>query len=107
MANTSASAEDTAAATEDTAAADAAAAIVGAAAGNQAVWKRSNMRGSKCSINGYVRLGIVKTIIVELSSVGEDTIREFRESCLGHFIREEWGGFVSNAALHALFSNEI
>ncbi|KAL6551935.1 hypothetical protein OROGR_008089 [Orobanche gracilis] len=95
------------AATEDTAAADAAAAIVGAAAGNQAVWKRSNMRGSKCSINGYVRLGIVKTIIVELSSVGEDTIREFRESCLGHFIREEWGGFVSNAALHALFSNEV
>ncbi|KAL6494097.1 hypothetical protein OROGR_032006 [Orobanche gracilis] len=68
------------AATEDTAAADAAAAIVGAAAGNQAVWK---------------------------SSVGEDTIREFRESCLGHFIREEWGGFVSNAALHALFSNEV
>ncbi|KAL6509246.1 hypothetical protein OROGR_022556 [Orobanche gracilis] len=91
------------AATEDTAAA----AIVGAAAGNQAVWKRPNMRGSKCSINGYVRLGIVKTIIVELSSVGEDTIREFRESCLGHFIREEWGGFVSNAALHALFSNEV
>ncbi|KAL6532190.1 hypothetical protein OROGR_014160 [Orobanche gracilis] len=84
------------AATEDT-----------AAAGNQAVWKRPNMRGSKCSINGYVRLGIVKTIIVELSSVGEDTIREFRESCLGHFIREEWGGFVSNAALHALFSNEV
>ncbi|KAL6503934.1 hypothetical protein OROGR_025857 [Orobanche gracilis] len=98
---------DAAAATEDTAAADAAAAIVGAAAGNQAVWKRPNMRGSKCSINGYVRLGIVKTIIVELSSVGEDTIREFRESCLGHFIREEWGGFVSNAALHALFSNEV
>ncbi|KAL6493230.1 hypothetical protein OROGR_032989 [Orobanche gracilis] len=65
------------AATEETAAADAAAAIVGAAAGNQ------------------------------LSSVGEDTIREFRESCLGHFIREEWGGFVSNAALHALFSNEV
>ncbi|KAL6510900.1 hypothetical protein OROGR_022024 [Orobanche gracilis] len=65
------------------------------------------MRGSKCSINGYVRLGIVKTIIVELSSVGEDTIREFRESCLGHLIREEWGGFVSNAALHALFSNEV
>ncbi|KAL6544003.1 hypothetical protein OROGR_010500 [Orobanche gracilis] len=95
------------AATEDTAAADAAAAIVGAAAGNQAVWKRPNMRGSKCSINGYVRLGIVKTIIVELSSVGEDTIREFRESCLGHFIREEWGGFVSNAALHALLSNEV
>ncbi|KAL6499981.1 hypothetical protein OROGR_027891 [Orobanche gracilis] len=95
------------AATEDTADADAAAAIVGAAAGNQAVWKRPNMRGSKCSINGYVRLGIVKTIIVELSSVGEDTIREFRESCLGHFIREEWGGFVSNAALHALFSNEV
>ncbi|KAL6546063.1 hypothetical protein OROGR_009937 [Orobanche gracilis] len=95
------------AATEDIAAADAAAAIVGAAAGNQAVWKRPNMRGSKCSINGYVRLGIVKTIIVELSSVGEDTIREFRESCLGHFIREEWGGFVSNAALHALFSNEV
>ncbi|KAL6502067.1 hypothetical protein OROGR_027200 [Orobanche gracilis] len=95
------------AANEDTAAADAAAAIVGAAAGNQAVWKRPNMRGSKCSINGYVRLGIVKTIIVELSSVGEDTIREFRESCLGHFIREEWGGFVSNAALHALFSNEV
>ncbi|KAL6513407.1 hypothetical protein OROGR_020893 [Orobanche gracilis] len=31
----------------------------------------------------------------------------FRESCLGHFIREEWGGFVSNAALHALFSNEV
>ncbi|KAL6513368.1 hypothetical protein OROGR_020854 [Orobanche gracilis] len=92
---------------EDTVAADAAAAIVGAAAGNQAVWKRPNMRGSKCSINGYVRLGIVKTIIVELSSVGEDTIREFRESCLGHFIREEWGGFVSNAALHALFSNEV
>ncbi|KAL6563520.1 hypothetical protein OROGR_002479 [Orobanche gracilis] len=92
---------------EDTAVTDAvAAAIVGAAAGNQAVWKRPNMRGSKCSINGYVRLGIVKTIIVELSSVGEDTIREFRESCLGHFIREEWGGFVSNAALHALFSNE-
>ncbi|KAL6498248.1 hypothetical protein OROGR_028645 [Orobanche gracilis] len=95
------------AATEDTAAADAAAAIVGAAAGNQAVWKRPNMRGSKCSINGYVRLGIVKTIIVELSSVGEDTIREFKESYLGHFIREEWGGFVSNAALHALFSNEV
>ncbi|KAL6511753.1 hypothetical protein OROGR_021350 [Orobanche gracilis] len=95
------------AATEDTAAADAAAAIVGAAAGNQAVWKRPNMRGSKCSINGYVILGIVKTIIVELSSVGEDTIREFRESCLGHFIREEWGGFVFNAALHALFSNEV
>ncbi|KAL6570967.1 hypothetical protein OROGR_000517 [Orobanche gracilis] len=95
------------AATEDTTAADAAAAIVGAAAGNQAVWKRPNMRGSKCSINGYVRLGIVKTITVELSSVGEDTIREFRESCLGHFIREEWGGFVSNAALHALFSNEV
>ncbi|KAL6495809.1 hypothetical protein OROGR_030372 [Orobanche gracilis] len=89
------------------AAEDTAAAIVGAAAGNQAVWKRPNMRGSKCSINGYVRLGIVKTIIVELSSVGEDTIREFRESCLGHFIREEWGGFVSNAALHALFSNEV
>ncbi|KAL6555038.1 hypothetical protein OROGR_006296 [Orobanche gracilis] len=64
------------AAAEDTANADAAAAIAGAAAGNQAVWKRPNMRGSKCSINGYVRLGIVKTIIVELSSVGEDTIRE-------------------------------
>ncbi|KAL6560418.1 hypothetical protein OROGR_003977 [Orobanche gracilis] len=63
---------------------------------------RPNMRGSKCSINGYVRLGIVKTIIVEVSSVGEDTIREFRESCLGHFIREEWGGFVSDVALHAL-----
>ncbi|KAL6518606.1 hypothetical protein OROGR_019108 [Orobanche gracilis] len=95
------------AAAEDTAVADVAATIVGAAVGNQAVWKRPNMRGSKCSINGYVRLGIVKTIIVELSSVGEDTIREFRESCLGHFIREEWGGFVSNAALHALFSNEV
>ncbi|KAL6508579.1 hypothetical protein OROGR_023290 [Orobanche gracilis] len=49
------------------------------------------MRGSKCSINGYVRLGIVKTIIAELRSVGDDTIMEFRESCLGHFIREEWG----------------
>ncbi|KAL6518603.1 hypothetical protein OROGR_019105 [Orobanche gracilis] len=73
----------------------------------RAVWKRPNMRGSKCSINGYVRLGIVKTIIVELSSVGKDIIREFRESCLGHFIREEWGGFVYNAALHALFSNEL
>ncbi|KAL6560679.1 hypothetical protein OROGR_004238 [Orobanche gracilis] len=107
---TAASADSAAAAsaaTEDTAVADAAAAIVGAAAGNQAVWKRPNMRGSKCSINGYVRLGIVKTIIVELSSVGENTIREFRESCLGHFIREEWGGFVSNAALHALLSNEV
>ncbi|KAL6586574.1 hypothetical protein OROMI_001562 [Orobanche minor] len=65
------------------------------------------MRGSKCSINEYVRLGIVKTIIAELWSVGDDTFREFRESCLGHFIREEWGGFVSNAALHALFSNEV
>ncbi|KAL6495784.1 hypothetical protein OROGR_030347 [Orobanche gracilis] len=95
------------AAADDTVAASAAAATVGAATGNQAVWKRPNMRGSKCSINGYVRLGIVKTIIVELSSVGEDTIREFRESCLGHFIREEWGGFVSNAALHVLFSNEV
>ncbi|KAL6545388.1 hypothetical protein OROGR_009262 [Orobanche gracilis] len=95
------------AAAEDTADADAADAIAGAVAGNQAVWKRPNMRGSKCSINGYVRLGIIKTIIVELSSVGEDTIREFRESCLGHFIREEWGGFVSNATLHALFSNEV
>ncbi|KAL6519573.1 hypothetical protein OROHE_017393 [Orobanche hederae] len=74
---------------------------------NQVVWKRPNMRGSKCSINGYVRLGIVKTITVELRSVGDDTFREFRESCLGHFIRQEWGGFVSNAALHALFSNEV
>ncbi|KAL6547911.1 hypothetical protein OROHE_009616 [Orobanche hederae] len=74
---------------------------------NQVVWKRPNMRGSKCSINGYVRLGIVKTITAELRSVGDDTFREFRESCLGHFIREEWGGFVSNAALHALFSNEV
>ncbi|KAL6550131.1 hypothetical protein OROMI_020619 [Orobanche minor] len=55
---------------------------------NQVVWKRPNMRGSKCSINGYVRLGIVKTIIAELQSVGV-------------------GGFVSNAALHALFSNEV
>ncbi|KAL6498727.1 hypothetical protein OROGR_028274 [Orobanche gracilis] len=73
----------------------------------RAVWKRPNMQGSKCSINGYVRLEIVKTIIVEVSSVGEDTIREFRESCLGHFIREEWGGFVSDVALHALFSNEV
>ncbi|KAL6504824.1 hypothetical protein OROHE_023582 [Orobanche hederae] len=71
------------------------------------VWKRLNMRGSKCSINGYVRLGIVKMITAELRSVGDDTFREFRESCLGHFIREEWGGFVSNAALHALFSNEV
>ncbi|KAL6587924.1 hypothetical protein OROMI_000902 [Orobanche minor] len=71
------------------------------------VWKRPNMRGSKCSINGYVRLGIVKTITAELRSVGDDTFREFRESCLGHFIREERGGFVSNAALNALFSNEV
>ncbi|KAL6513515.1 hypothetical protein OROGR_021001 [Orobanche gracilis] len=64
-----------AAAAEDTANADAA--IVGAAAGNQAVWKRPNMRGSKCSINGYVRLGIVKAIIVELSSVaGPDSMGE-------------------------------
>ncbi|KAL6561068.1 hypothetical protein OROGR_003788 [Orobanche gracilis] len=107
-----AAAADAAAATAASAdaaadAADAATAIVGAATGNQAVWKRPNMRGSKCPINGYVRLGIVTTIIVELSSVGEDTIREFRESCLGHFIREEWGGFVSNVALHALFSNEV
>ncbi|KAL6544785.1 hypothetical protein OROMI_023647 [Orobanche minor] len=70
-------------------------------------WKRLNMRGSKCSINGYVRLGIVKTIIIELRNIGDDVIKEFRESCLGHFIREEWGGFVSNAALHALFSNEV
>ncbi|KAL6586576.1 hypothetical protein OROMI_001564 [Orobanche minor] len=93
------------------AAADAAAAFDAAAATTEAekqvVWKRPNMRGSKCSINGYVRLGIVKTIIAELRSVGDDTFREFRESCLGHFIREEWGGFVSNAALHALFSNEV
>ncbi|KAL6497824.1 hypothetical protein OROHE_026851 [Orobanche hederae] len=37
------------------------------------VWKRPNMRGSKCSINEYVRLGIVKTIIAELRSVGDDT----------------------------------
>ncbi|KAL6542522.1 hypothetical protein OROMI_024124 [Orobanche minor] len=74
---------------------------------NQVVWKRPNMRESKCSINGYVRLGIVKTITTELRSVGDDTFREFRESCLGHFIREEWGGFVFNAALHALFSNEV
>ncbi|KAL6571050.1 hypothetical protein OROGR_000600 [Orobanche gracilis] len=87
-------------------AAAASAATIGVAVGNQAVWKRPNMRSLKCSINGYVRLGIVKTIIVELSSVGDDTIREFRESCLVHFIREEWRGFVSNAALHALFSNE-
>ncbi|KAL6529438.1 hypothetical protein OROGR_015061 [Orobanche gracilis] len=29
---------------------------------------RPNMRGSKCAINGYVRLGIVKTIIAELQS---------------------------------------
>ncbi|KAL6581212.1 hypothetical protein OROMI_007135 [Orobanche minor] len=71
------------------------------------VWKRPNMWGSKCSINGYVRLGIFKTITAELQSVGDDTFREFRDSCLGHFIREEWGGFVSNAALHALFSNEV
>ncbi|KAL6551994.1 hypothetical protein OROGR_008148 [Orobanche gracilis] len=105
------SAAAAAAVTADSADATAAAASAAtedtAAAGNQAVWKRPNMRGSKCSVNGYVRLGIVKTIIVELSSVGEDTIREFRESCLGHFIREEWGGFVSNAALHALFSKEV
>ncbi|KAL6542501.1 hypothetical protein OROMI_024103 [Orobanche minor] len=93
------------------AAADAAAASAAAAATteaeNQVVWKRPNMRGSKCSVNGYVRLGIVKTITAELQSVGDDTFREFRESCLGHFIQEEWGGFVSNAALHALFSNEV
>ncbi|KAL6542505.1 hypothetical protein OROMI_024107 [Orobanche minor] len=93
------------------AAADAAAASVAAAttteAENQVVWKRPNMRGLKCSINGYVRLGIVKTVTAELQSVGDDTFREFRESCLGHFIREEWGGFISNAALHALFSNEV
>ncbi|KAL6576753.1 hypothetical protein OROMI_011029 [Orobanche minor] len=93
--------------------ADAAAASVAADAAttteveNQVVWKRPNMQGSKCSINGYVRLGIVKTVIAELRSVGDDTFREFRESCLGHFIREEWGGFISNAALHALFSNEV
>ncbi|KAL6586580.1 hypothetical protein OROMI_001568 [Orobanche minor] len=96
---------------ESAAAADAAAAFDAAAATTEAekqvVWKRPNMRGSKCSINGYVRLGIVKTIIVELRSVGDDTSREFRESCLGHFIREEWRGFVPNAALHALFSNEV
>ncbi|KAL6586586.1 hypothetical protein OROMI_001574 [Orobanche minor] len=96
---------------ESAAAADAAAAFDAAAATTEAekqvVWKRPNMRGSKCSINGYVRLGIVKTIIAELRSVGDDTFREFRESCLGQFIREEWGGFVSNAALHALFSNEV
>ncbi|KAL6572479.1 hypothetical protein OROMI_013437 [Orobanche minor] len=91
------------------AAADAIAASAAATteAENQVVWKRPNMRGSKCSINGYVRLGIVKTIIAEMRSVGDGTFREFRESCLGHFIREEWGGFVSNAALHALFSNEV
>ncbi|KAL6555017.1 hypothetical protein OROGR_006275 [Orobanche gracilis] len=58
----------------------AAAATATADAENQAVWKRPNMRGSKCSINEYVRLGIVKMIIVELGIVGEDTIREFRES---------------------------
>ncbi|KAL6536778.1 hypothetical protein OROMI_026359 [Orobanche minor] len=95
-----------AASAADAAAADAAAADA-AETENQVVWKRPNMRGSKCSINGYVRLGIVKTITAELRSVGDDTFREFRESCLGHFIREEWGGFVSNAALHALFSNEV
>ncbi|KAL6546646.1 hypothetical protein OROMI_022367 [Orobanche minor] len=100
-----ASAADAAAA--DAAAADADAAADAAETENQVVWKRPNMRGSKCSINGYVRLGIVKTITAELRSVGDDTFREFRESCLGHFIREEWGGFVSNAALHALFSNEV
>ncbi|KAL6581135.1 hypothetical protein OROMI_007058 [Orobanche minor] len=89
------------------AAASAAAAATTTLAENQVVWKRPNMRGSKCSINGYVRLGIVKTITAELRSVGDDTFREFRESCLGHFIREEWGGFVSNAALHALFLNDV
>ncbi|KAL6561544.1 hypothetical protein OROMI_017145 [Orobanche minor] len=73
---------------------------------NQGCLEEAEYGGSKCSINGYVRLGIVKTITAELRSVGDDTFREFRESCLGHFIREEWGGFVSNAALHALFSNE-
>ncbi|KAL6542794.1 hypothetical protein OROHE_010314 [Orobanche hederae] len=93
---TSADAESAAAAASETTEAE-----------NQVVWKRPNMRGSKCSINGYVRLGIVKTITAELRSVGDDTFREFRESCLGHFIWEEWGGFVSNGALHPLFSNEV
>ncbi|KAL6581137.1 hypothetical protein OROMI_007060 [Orobanche minor] len=83
------------------AAASAAAAATTTLAENQVVWKRPNMRGSKCSINGYVRLGIVKTITAELRSVGDDTFREFRESCLGHFIQEEW------AALHALFLSEV
>ncbi|KAL6566848.1 hypothetical protein OROMI_015252 [Orobanche minor] len=96
---------------ESAAVADAAAASAAAAtttvAENQSCLEEANMRGSKCSINGYVRLGIVKTINAELRSVGDDTFREFRESCLGHFIRGEWGGFVSNAALHALFSNEV
>ncbi|KAL6570186.1 hypothetical protein OROMI_014700 [Orobanche minor] len=98
---------DSAAATAAADAAAASAASTTTEAENQVVWKRPNMRGSKCSINGYVRLGIVKTITAELRSVGDDTFREFRESCLGHFIREEWGGFVSNAALHVLFSNEV
>ncbi|KAL6575063.1 hypothetical protein OROMI_012348 [Orobanche minor] len=104
---TGADAESTAAVADAAAASVAASAASTTEAENQVVWKRPNMQGSKCSINGYVRLGIVKTITAELRSIGDDTFREFRESCLGHFIREEWGGFVSNAALHALFSNEV
>ncbi|KAL6536957.1 hypothetical protein OROHE_012541 [Orobanche hederae] len=102
-----ASAADAASAAAAAADAASAAAAATTEAKNPVVWKRPNMRGSKCSINGYVRLGIVKAIIAELRSVGDDTCRDFRESCLGHFIREEWGGFVSNAALHTLFSNDV
>ncbi|KAL6554982.1 hypothetical protein OROGR_006240 [Orobanche gracilis] len=53
---------------------------------NIAVWKRPNMRGSKCPINEYVRLWISR-VLGTLSGRS--------------------GGIVSNAALHALFSNEV
>ncbi|KAL6513799.1 hypothetical protein OROMI_034511 [Orobanche minor] len=73
----------------------------------QVVWRRPLMRGTKSSINGYIRLQFVDMLRVELSVVGDDCIDQFRASCFGHLIRTGWGGPVPNAAMHALFCREI
>lgn len=65
------------------------------------------MHRSYCPINGYIRLRFPLSIRAELTSIGDDSLSQFTGSCFGHLLREGWGGFVSNAALHALFTREI
>ncbi|KAL6555011.1 hypothetical protein OROGR_006269 [Orobanche gracilis] len=88
------------AAAEDTAAA----AIAGADAENQAVWKRPNMRGSKCSINGYSQqsgdaLKVAKVLCVCYLLFGFDGGKHIADRWLWTLVEDQtrwesfpWGG---------------